>query len=82
MQSKQIVQDIIQAAMKLSAAQIRSVVVSLGGEAVEMWFEENGCEDGARLEVSLPSKATFEEVVQVMLELNPECTKVIINPFK
>jgi len=83
-QSKQIVQDIIQAALKLSAAQIRSVVVSLGGEAVEMamWFEENGCEDGARLEVSLPSKATFEEVVQVMLELNPECTKVIINPFK
>ena len=83
-QSNHIVQDIIQEALKLSAAQIRSVMVSLGGEAVEMTmcFEENGIEDGARLEVSLPRKATFEEVVQDMLELNPDCTKVIINPFK
>ena len=83
-QSNQIVQDIIQEALKLSAAQIRSMMVSLGGEAVEMTmcFEENGIEDGARLEVSLPRKATFEEVVQDMLELNPDCTKVIINPFK
>ena len=79
-QSNHIVQDIIQEALKLSAAQVRSVVVSLGGEAVEMavCFEENGIEDGARLEVSLPRKATFEEVVQDMLELNPDCTKVII----
>ena len=59
-QSKQIIQDVIQEALKLSAAQIRSVMVSLGGEAVEMTicFEENGIEDGARLEVSLPRKAT------------------------
>jgi len=82
-QSNQIVQDIIQEALKLSAAQIRSMMVSLGGEAVEMTmcFEENGIEDGARIEVSLPRKATFEEVVQDMLELNPDCTKVIINPL-
>ena len=79
-QSNHIVQDIIQEALKLSAAQIRLVMVSLGGDAVEMTmcFEENGIEDGARLEVSLPRKATFEEVVQDMLELNPDCTKVII----
>ena len=84
MHSNRIVQDIIQEALKLSAAQMRSVVVSLGGEAVEMTmcFEENGIEDGARLEVSLPRKATFEEVVQDMLELNPDCTKVIIHPFE
>ena len=83
-QSNQIIQDIVQEALKLSAAQIRSGMVSLGGEAIEMTmcFEENGIEDGARLEVSLPRKATFEEVVQDMLELNPDCTKVIINPFK
>ena len=83
-QSNQIIQDIIQEALKLSAAQVRLLMVSLGGEAVEMTmcFEENGIEDGARLEVSLPRKATFEEVVQDMLELNPDCTKVIINPFK
>ena len=82
-QSNQIVQDIIQEALKLSAAQIRSTMVSLGGDAVEMamCFEENGIEDGARLEVSLPQKATFEEEVQDMLELNPDCTKVIINPL-
>jgi len=81
-QSNRIVQDIIQATMKFSAAQIRSVTVSLGGEAVEMLmsFEENGIEDGARLEVSLPRKATFDEVVQDMLEVNRDCTKVIINP--
>ena len=54
-QSNYTVQDIIQEAMKLSAAQIRSMVVSLGGEAVEMTvsLEQNGIEDGARLEVSL-----------------------------
>ena len=82
-QSNHIVQDIIQEALKLSAAQIRSVMVSLGGEAIEMamCFEENGIEDGARLEVSLPQKATFHEVVQDMLELNPDCTKVIIHPL-
>ena len=82
-QSNHIVQDIIQEALKLSAAQIRLVMVSLGGEAVEMTmcFEENGIEDGARIEVSLPRKATFEEVVQDMLELNPDRTKVIINPL-
>jgi len=86
-ESNQIIQDIIKDAMKFSAAQIRqirSVVVSLGGEAVEMTMclEENGIEDGARLEVSLLRKPTFEEVLQDMLELNPDCTKVIINPFK
>ena len=82
-QSNQIIQDIIQEALKLSAAQTRSGMVSLGGDAVEMTmcFEENGIEDGARLEVSLPRKATFEEVVQDMLELNPHCTEVIINPL-
>jgi len=82
-QSNQIIHDIVQEALKLSAAQMRSVVVSLGGEAVEMTmcFEENGIEDGARLEVSLPREATFEEVVQDMLELNPHCTKVNINPL-
>jgi len=37
-----------------------------------MCFEENGIEDGARLEVSLPRKVTFEEVIQDMLELNPD----------
>ena len=83
-QSSYIVQDIIQEALKCSATEMRSAVVSLGGEAVEMTmcFEENGIEDGARLEVSLPRKATFEEVVQDMLELNPDCTKVIIHPFE
>jgi len=82
-QSNQIIKDIIQEALKLSAAQVRLLMVSLGGEAVEMTmcFEENGIEDGARLEVSLPRKATFEEVVQDMLKLNPDCTKVIINPL-
>ena len=49
-------------------------MVSLGGDSVEMTmcFEENGIEDGARLEVSLPRKVTFEEVIQDMLELNPD----------
>jgi len=77
-QSNQIVQDIIKEALNFSAAQIRSMVVSLGGEAVDMTmrFDENGIEDGARLEVSLPREATFEQVVQDMLELNSNCNKV------
>jgi len=72
-QSNQIVQNIIKEALKCSAAQIRSMVVSLGGETVEMTmcFEENGIEDGARLEVSLRREATLKEVIQDMLELNP-----------
>ena len=77
-QSNHIVQDIVQEALKCSAAQMQLVMVSLGGEAVEMTmcFEENGIEDGARLEVSLPREATFEQVVQDMLELNSNCNKV------
>jgi len=77
-QSNQIVQDIIKEALNFSAAQIRSMVVSLGGEAVDMTmrFDENGIEDGARLEVSLPREATFKEIVQDMLELNSNCNKV------
>jgi len=48
-----VIQGAIQAALKISAAQAQSMVVSLGGEAIIMstTFEENGIEDGARLEI-------------------------------
>merc|ERR1711965_347472 len=70
----QIARDAIQAAYaSLTADQIKRLVVCMGGDEIDMEssFEANGIEDGARLEVSLLRKASLEEVVRDMVELNP-----------
>merc|ERR1711981_84185 len=73
----QIARDAIQAAYAtLTADQMKRLVVCMAGDEIDMEssFEANGIEDGARLEVSLLRKASLEEVVRDMVELNPHRT--------